>query len=105
MGVNYYYTFIFMNQRQRNYADGNASSIYNYYGDGHSQYLGLKLGLGYEVADSGLSINLTTHIPLLHESSYILDGANNANLFLPDPVRSDSMRRDYSVILSITYSF
>ena len=105
MGLNYYYTFVFMNQRQRNYADGNTSSIYNYSGDGHSQYLGLKLGLGYDVANSGLSINLTSHIPILHESSYVLDGANNANLFLPDPIRSDSVRRDYSVILSITYSF
>lgn len=105
MGVNYYYTFIFMNQRQRNYADGSATSLYNYYGDGHSQYLGLKLGLGYTLPKTGLTINLTTQLPILHESNYVLDGANNANLFLPDPVRSDSMRSDYSVILSITYSF
>lgn len=102
-GLNYNYTFINMDQKKINYQDGNFFSNYVYSGEGHSQYLGLKLGLNYKIKK--LNISLSSTIPILSESYFEIDGTNSENLFLAEPINSSTKRMDYGVVLSISYSF
>jgi hypothetical protein len=105
-GLNYSYTFISMDQDQTNYRNGALYSEYDYSSDmGFSYYLGAKVGFNYSMLDDRLNIKLISTIPIMKESKYVLDGTNNLSIFLPDPISSDTKRMDYSVILSISYSF
>jgi len=105
-GLNGSYTFISMDQDQINYRNGALYTQYRYSSDtGYSYYLGAKLGLSYSALDDRLNISLVSTIPITKRSKYVLDGTNNLSMFLPDPISSRTKRMDYSVILSISYSF
>lgn len=105
-GMNYSHTFISMDQDQINYRNGALYTKYDYSSDvGYSYYLGAKVGLSYAALDDRLNISLVSTIPITKRSKYVLDGTNNLSLFLPDPISSSTKRMDYSVILSISYSF
>ena len=102
-GVNYNYTFINLNQVQENYRNLGLWSWYDYTGNGYSEYLDLKFAAYYTMKN--FKFGIVTMIPLVADSSYDLGGTNSANMFLPDPIRSASDRRDYSIILTLSYSF
>jgi hypothetical protein len=105
-GVNYSHTFISMDQNQINYRNGSLYTQYRYSSDtGYSYYVGAKVGLSCSLLDEKLNIGLVSTIPIVKESKYVLDGTNNLGMFLPDPISSHVKRMDYSVILSVSYSF
>ena len=102
-GVNYYYTFINLGQDEIYYRNFARISSYDYSGDGHNQYLGVNLGISYSWKN--LNIGLTSSIPIVYDYNYKLRGSNSYNLFMPDPIKYSEGRRDYNLILSISYSF
>jgi hypothetical protein len=53
-----------------------------------------------------LNTTLSASIPILYESDYHLNGPRTfPALFGADPIDYSADRRDYSIILSVSYSF
>gem|GEM_PF-6229285 len=100
-GVSYYYTFINFDQDETSFRNFVEMGSYDYSGDGHTQYLGVNLGINYSW--KALNIGLTSSIPVIYDSKYKMSGTNS--LGLSNPLKYDEERRDYNVILNITYSF
>ncbi len=105
-GLNYFYTFINMDNKNVTYRNGIPFSSYNYSGDGYSQNLGAKIGLSYTAIDDRLKINLISTIPIYIKSNYDIAGnISSPSILQSGPITSSSKRMDYSLILSISYSF
>ena len=105
-GLNYFYTFINMNNKNITYRDALPFSSYDYSGCGYSQHLGAKLGLSYTAIDDRLKINFISTLPIYSRSNYDIAG----NIISPSvlqsgPITSSARRMDYSLILNISYSF
>jgi hypothetical protein len=103
-GLSYLYTFLNPHETQDYYRNFSHVSYYGYDGTGYEQFLGANLGVSYVTGN--LNTTLSASIPIFDESDYRLDGPHTfPTLFGTDPIDYTAKRRDYSIILSISYSF
>jgi len=102
-GVNYYYTFINFDKNETNFRNFAEMGSYDYSGDGYNQYLGINLGINYSWKD--FNFGLSSAIPIINDSNSKLGGTNSFGFSTSDPIKYSEGRRDYNLILSITYSF
>jgi hypothetical protein len=103
-GLSYSYTFLNLHENQDYYRNFSRVSYYDYNGTGYEQFLGANIGISYITGN--LNTTLSASIPILYESDYHLNGPHTfPALFGADPIDYTAKRRDYSIILSISYSF
>ncbi len=103
-GLSYSYTFLNLRENQNYYRNLAQISYYDYDGTGYERSLAANIGISYITGN--LKTTLTTSIPILYKSDYRLGGAHTfPALFGGDPIGYTSERRDYSIILSMSYSF